>query len=154
HAPWRREPDGPDREGRKCNRQTQAQAGPWQVRVVDGESGPQHEHDPAQKPDPRDQPGKKPIQKVAVWAQSFLSFLAVSERPSMEIAESETSREEEHCDFSLAIGQSCCGRPASLARFLSLATRFRFLQGELVCAAVDWAAPACLRSACHRLAGE
>src|SRR5499427_9657492 len=72
----------------------------------------------------------------------------------MSIAESETFREEEHCDFSLAIGQSCCGRRASLARFLSLATRFRFLQGELVCAAVDWAAAACLRSACHRLAGE
>src|SRR5262249_949244 len=154
HAPWRREPDGPDREGRKCNRQTQAQAGPWQVRVVDGESGPQDEHDPAQKPDPRDQPGKKPIQKVAVRAQSFPSFLPIAEPPSLENAAKGTFREEEHCDFFLVTGQSCCGRRASLAHFLSLATRFRSLQGELVYAAVDWAAPACLRPACHRSAGE
>src|SRR5262249_60901611 len=106
HAPWRREPDGPDREGRKCNRQTQAQAEPWQVRVVDGESGPQDEHDPAQKPDPRDQPGEKPIQKVAVRAQSFLSFVAIAERPGLEIAEGETFRGEEHCDFSLVTWES------------------------------------------------
>src|SRR5262249_47904611 len=51
-------------------------------------------------------------------------------------------------------GQICCGRRERLAHFLSLATRFRSLQGELVYAAVDWAAPACLRSACHRSAGE
>src|SRR5262249_26350681 len=84
---------------------------------------------------------------------SFLSFVAIAERPALEIAESETFREEEHCDFFLVTGQSCCGRRASLAHFLSLATRFRSLQGELVYAAVDWAAPACLRPACHRSAG-
>src|SRR5262249_18980221 len=71
-----------------------------------------------------------------------------------EIGESETLCEEEHCDFSLITGQSCCGRRAPLAQFLSLATRFRSLQGGLVYAAVDWAAAACLRSACHRSAGE
>jgi hypothetical protein len=36
---------------------------------------------------------------VAVWAQSFLSFVAIAERPALEIAESETFREGEHCDF-------------------------------------------------------
>src|SRR5262249_16863290 len=56
--------------------------------------------------------------------------------------------------FLLVTGQGCCGRRASLAHFLLLATRFRSLQGELVYAAVDWAAAACLRSACHRSADE
>ena len=37
--------------------------------------------------------------------------------------------------------------------FLLLATHFRSLQGEPVSAAVDWAAPACLRSTCHQSAG-
>src|SRR6516225_2941311 len=44
----------------------------------------------------------------------------------------------------LATGQSCCGRRASPAHFLSLATRFRSLQGELAYAAADWAAAASL----------
>src|SRR5215471_14683472 len=51
-------------------------------------------------------------------------------------------------------GRICCGRRAPLEHFFLLATRFRSLRGELVYAAVDWAAAACLRSACHRLAGE
>src|SRR5262249_10845645 len=122
HAPLRREPDSPDREGRKCNRQTQAQAGPWQVRVVDGESGPQDEHGPAQKPDPRDQPGKKPIQKVAVGAQSFLSFLAIAERPALENSGSENFPEKKKFDFFFVNGQSVLGGRAPLAPFLSVVT--------------------------------
>ena len=63
----------------------QAQAGPWQVRVVDGEGSPQDEHDPAQKPDARDQPGRKLIQKAAVCAQSFPPVVATAKRPGLAL---------------------------------------------------------------------
>ena len=65
HAPPARKPERPDRERRKGHRQPQAQLGPRQIRIVDGQCGPRDGQGPAQKPDYRDQPAERPGQESA-----------------------------------------------------------------------------------------
>ena len=63
HAPLTRQPERPDRERRKGDRQRQAQPGRRQIRIIDGKGGPRDEHGPAQKPDRCDQPPERPGQE-------------------------------------------------------------------------------------------
>ena len=49
HAPPARKPERPDRERRKGHRQPQAQPGPRQIRIVDGQRGPRDEQRPGRE---------------------------------------------------------------------------------------------------------
>ena len=59
-----------------------AQAGPWQVRVVDGESGPSKMSTTRHRnqKNARDQPGRKLYIKAAVCAQSLPPVVSIAER--------------------------------------------------------------------------
>src|SRR6516162_923417 len=72
-APPTRQPDGPDREGSKSDRHRQAQSGPRQVRIVDGQRGPGDEDDLAEKPDCRPYPASGSAQHPANWEISHSS---------------------------------------------------------------------------------